>query len=162
MQQYHIRRTEKEITDTAVLKKILKATQYVTIAMVMNAHPYLVSLSHGYNEAKNCLYFHCAMAGKKLDYLRVNNNVWGQAVIDYKYADGECTHLYASVHFSGNVTFLEDRDEKRIALELMIQQLDPNPEDLVAGLTPTRLDKVVMGRIDIKYLSGKKSNEVTL
>ena len=72
---YHVRRKDKEITDIAVLKKILKSAKYVTIAFSMDNQPYLVSLSHGYDENRNCIYFHCAKEGKKLDYLKSNSTM---------------------------------------------------------------------------------------
>jgi nitroimidazol reductase NimA-like FMN-containing flavoprotein (pyridoxamine 5'-phosphate oxidase superfamily) len=103
---YHIRRKDKEITNTTVLKKILRSTKYITIALSMNNQPYLVTLSHGYDEKQNCIYFHCAAEGKKLDYLNSNSTLWGQAILDYGYSEGNCTHLYASVHFSGKVELI--------------------------------------------------------
>lgn len=64
---YHLKRKDLEITDVNIIKKILKSTKYVTIALSMDNKPYLVSLSHGYDEKRNCIYFHCAGEGKKLD-----------------------------------------------------------------------------------------------
>jgi nitroimidazol reductase NimA-like FMN-containing flavoprotein (pyridoxamine 5'-phosphate oxidase superfamily) len=159
---FHLRRRDKEITDGRLLKKILKTAKYVTIAFSMNDEPYLVSLSHGYDEKQNCLYFHCAREGKKLQYLRSNNTVWGQALLDHGYSEGECTHLYASVHFSGRVTLLENLDEKRQALACMIRQINKNPEALTADLRPERLQSTIVGRIDLTYMSGKKSKEVVI
>jgi nitroimidazol reductase NimA-like FMN-containing flavoprotein (pyridoxamine 5'-phosphate oxidase superfamily) len=159
---FHLRRKDKEITDERLLKKILKTTKYVTIALSMNDEPYLVSLSHGYDEKKSCVYFHCAREGKKLQYLRSNNTVWGQALLDCGYSEGECTYLYASVHFTGSVTILENLEEKREALACMIRQIDKNPETLLADLRPERLRNTVIGRIDIAYMSGKKSKEVMI
>jgi len=159
---FHLRRKDKEIADERLLKKILKTAKYVTIALSMNDEPYLVSLSHGYDEKKNCVYFHCAREGKKLQYLRSNNTVWGQALLDYGYSEGECTYLYASVHFSGRVTMLEDLEEKREALACMIRQIDKNPETLITDLRPERLRNTVVGRIDVAYMSGKKSKEVKI
>ncbi len=159
---YHLRRKDKEITDAVILKKILKTTKYVTIALSKDNMPYLVSLSHGYDEERNCIYFHCATMGKKLDYLKSNNTVWGQAILDYGYADGKCDHLYASVHFQGKVTFLEKYEEKLSAIECIIRQLDRNPERLLEGIDAERLKATTVGRIDLDYISGKKSKEVSL
>jgi nitroimidazol reductase NimA-like FMN-containing flavoprotein (pyridoxamine 5'-phosphate oxidase superfamily) len=159
---FHLRRKDKEVTDERLLKKILKTTKYVTIALSMNNEPYLVSLSHGYDKKKNCLYFHCAREGKKLQYLSSNDTVWGQALLDYGYSEGECTYLYASVHFTGRVTILENLEEKREALACMIRQIDKNPETLITDLRPERLRNTVVGRIDVAYMSGKKSKEVTI
>ena len=160
--KYHMRRKDKEITDKADMKKILGSTQYVTVAMARDNRPYLVSLSHGYDEENHCIYFHCAKEGKKLDYLGANPLVWGQALVDHGYHQGECSHLYASVHFSGRVTLLNDPEEKWHALALMTRQLDGDPEKLIAGRSRESLINTVVGRIDIEHMTGKKSAEVTV
>jgi nitroimidazol reductase NimA-like FMN-containing flavoprotein (pyridoxamine 5'-phosphate oxidase superfamily) len=160
--QFHLRRKDKEINDKEDLKKILKTSTYMTIALSMNNRPYLVSLTHGYDEIRNCLYFHCANEGKKLHYINSNNYVWGQVILDKGYAQGKCTHLYASVHFSGKVSLLDKMEEKRRAMECMIRQIDKNPEKLITNLDINKLRNTIIGRIDIDYLSGKKSEEVEL
>ncbi|TET10268.1 MAG: flavin-nucleotide-binding protein, partial [Candidatus Thorarchaeota archaeon] len=90
-----IRRKEKEIENKHEMISILESVQFITIAMSLNNEPYLVTLSHGYDRKKNCIYFHCAQEGKKVDILRENNVVWGQAFVHHGYVDGSCDHLYA-------------------------------------------------------------------
>jgi nitroimidazol reductase NimA-like FMN-containing flavoprotein (pyridoxamine 5'-phosphate oxidase superfamily) len=160
---FHVRRRDKEITDERLLKRILKTTKYVTIALSEDNQPYLVSLSHGYDEERHCLYFHCAREGKKLRYLKSNNAVWGQALLDYGSSEGdECTQLYASVHFSGKVILIDNFEEKRRAVECMINQLCENPQAVIADLNLDRLKNTEIGRIEIEYMSGKKSKEVAI
>lgn len=159
---YHMRREDKEITEEALLKKIMKTTQHVTLAMSMNNEPYLVSLSHGYDENRNCIYFHCAPDGKKLDFLKANNNVWGQALLDFGYVQGECDNHYASVHFKGKVHFIIDQDEKLQAIKIMTLQLDKNPDARLAKLNTEKLKDITVGRIDIEFMTGKKSKELTI
>jgi hypothetical protein len=161
--RYHVRRHDKEIMDGETLKKILRSTDYVTVAMCMDGEPYLVSLSHVYDEEEGCLYFHCAGEGKKLDFLRANPRVWGQALIDRGYHEGQCSHLYASVMFNGIVDFIESVEEKRNMMEKMIRFQDSNPEPLLARLTKAEaLSKTIVGRIRIGEMTGKKSAEVEL
>lgn len=158
-----MRRKDKEITDQATIRKILHETNYITLAMVKDNEPYLVSLSHVYDEEKNCIYFHSASEGKKLDYLKANNTVWGQAIKDYGYHVGECSHLYATVMFKGSVSFIEDVEEKRYVFKTMIEHLDPESESMKKrllksdGIPPTPVAK-----ISLDYVSGKKSAEITL
>jgi nitroimidazol reductase NimA-like FMN-containing flavoprotein (pyridoxamine 5'-phosphate oxidase superfamily) len=159
---YHIRRKDKEITNVTVLKKILRSTKYITIALSMHNQPYLVTLSHGYDEKQNCIFFHCATEGKKLDYLKSNSAIWGQAILDYGYSEGKCTHLYASVHFSGKVELIDTLEEKKKAMKCMIRQLDKEPESLITRLNSARLNETVIGRINIDFLSGKKSKEIAV
>ncbi len=156
-----VRRKDKEITNVDEMEKILKTAKYVTLAMCLNNEPYLVSLSHGYDEEKNCIYFHCAREGKKAQILRANNLVWGQALVDGGYVQGACDHLYATTHFRGRVKFIEDISEKEYALRLMIQSLDDNPEKIVEKqVTPSSIQRVAIGRIDIDDISGKKAEKV--
>jgi nitroimidazol reductase NimA-like FMN-containing flavoprotein (pyridoxamine 5'-phosphate oxidase superfamily) len=159
---YHMRRKDKKITEETVLKKILKSTKYVTIAMSMDNQPYLVSLSHGYDENRNCIYFHCASEGKKLDFLKANNAIWGQVLLDYGYVQGECDHNFASVHFRGKVIFITDHNEKLHAIQVMMRQLDKCADALVAKLNQEKLKTIVIGRIDIDFMTGKKSKELTI
>lgn len=159
---YHMRRKDLEITDVATLKKILKLSKYVTVALAKNNQPYLVSLSCGYDESGNSLYFHCANDGKKIDYLKTNNVVWGQALFDEGYQDDDCDHFFATVHFRGRVTFIRDIGQKRKAVECMIRHLNSNPEVMMAKTKPERLAETTFGRIDIDFMSGKKHGKVNL
>ena len=147
---FHVRRKDREITGCEELRKVLKSTKYVTVALCLENEPYLVSLSHGYDENKNCLYFHCAPEGKKLEFLKVNNRVWGQALLDFGVTE-ECDYAYTSVHFSGIMSLIEDLVEKQHAMQVSL-----NPEAKLAKIKPERLEKQTMGRIDIDYMSGKK------
>jgi nitroimidazol reductase NimA-like FMN-containing flavoprotein (pyridoxamine 5'-phosphate oxidase superfamily) len=152
---FHARRKDREITESQALKKVLRSTKYVTIAMCMDNEPYLVSLSHGYDEAQNCLYFHCADEGKKLVYLKANSRVWGQAVLDYGVTD-ECDYAYTSVHFRGTVSLIDDLREKQHGMEVMVRQLSEKPEEKLAKIKPEKLAKTTMGRIDVSCITGKK------
>lgn len=156
--RFHVRRKDREITDPQALKTVLKTTKYVTIALCMDNEPYLVSLSHGYDENRNCLYFHCASEGKKLAYINANNKAWGQAVLDYGVTD-ECDYAYTSVHFSGTVYLIEDLSEKQHAIEVMVSQLSTKPEEKLSKIKPEKLAKTTMGRIDITYMTGKQHQQ---
>ena len=107
---YHMRRKDKEFKEKTLLEKVLKDTQYVTLAMVDEGEPYLVTLSHGYDPENGRIYIHMANGGKKLDVLRKYPKVWGQAMHDHGYHKGECSHLYVSVMFKGKVNFIGDAE----------------------------------------------------
>ena len=152
---FHVRRKDREITDQNEMQQVLKATKYVTVALCMDDEPYLVSLSHGYDQAKNCLYFHCAPEGKKLVYAKANPEVWGQAVLDFGVTE-ECDYAYTSVHFQGKLSLITDPAEKRHGMEVLVRQVSLNPEAKLAKIKPEKLASTTMGRIDITYMSGKK------
>ncbi len=156
MQPYHLRRSEKEITDPTEMWAIIAGQKYMTLALCRDNIPYLVTVNYGYVEAEQCLYFHCAGEGKKIDYLRANPLVWGQIVEDNGYQDGKCDHAFRSVQFQGHVTFVEDSEEKRRALALMIERLESDPQAVQARLlTAVAVKKVTIGKVQIEMLSGK-------
>jgi uncharacterized protein len=158
-----VRRKDKLMGEQEDLCRVLRSTKYVTVAMVDEGRPYLVTLSHGYDEQANCIYFHCAPKGRKLDALRNDPTVYGQALIDLGYQQGKCDHLFETVQFEGTVAFLEDHGEKVHALEVMIRQIDDDPEPVIAEQTqPSTVAKVTIGRIDIRSLSGKRAAKVVV
>jgi nitroimidazol reductase NimA-like FMN-containing flavoprotein (pyridoxamine 5'-phosphate oxidase superfamily) len=162
---YHMRRADKEIKEKAKLAKILNETNYVTLALAKGNEPYIVALSHSYDEKAGCLYFHSSAEGKKLEYMRANPIVWGQALIDHGYYEGQCSHLYVSAVFRGRIEFVESEDEKKRIFKHMIERQDKNPATLMPRLTglnsSSTIAKTVVGKIVLLELTGKKSAEIS-
>ena len=122
MTTYHFHHPEKMFTARTELLEILAGQRLMTVAMVNDGRPYLVTMNYGFDAARDCfrpLGVHGATAGKKIAIMTANPDVWGQVIEDRGYVTGKCDHAYRSVHFAGQVTFLEDEDEKRAALTLM-------------------------------------------
>lgn len=158
-----IRRKEKEIKDKNEIISILEKAKYITIAMSRDNEPYIATLSHGYDKNQNCIYFHSTKEGKKIDYIKENNKVWGQALLDKGYVQGACDHLYATTQFKGKVIFVDNFEEKKHALKVMIRALDDEPERIFKKqLSKKSISRVQIGRIDIEYMSGKKSDKVII
>jgi len=143
--------------------RIVNEARYVTVAMADADGPYLATLTHAYDEPRNAIYFHCAHEGRKVDALRKDNRVWGQALVDKGYVDGKCDHLYETTQFRGKVVFVQDPAEKRHALEIMIQKNETGPDAVIAEqVTDKSVARVNIGRIDIEYMSGKRADEVVV
>jgi nitroimidazol reductase NimA-like FMN-containing flavoprotein (pyridoxamine 5'-phosphate oxidase superfamily) len=158
-----VRRKEKEVTDRDEMVRVLLETRHVTIAMCDEEGPYLATLTHGYDRDRNAIYFHCAWEGRKVDALKRDNRVWGQALIDLGYSQGSCDHLYETTQFRGRVTFVEDLEEKRHALMTMIRKNEQEPEKVAAEqVTEDSVRRVNIGRIDIELMTGKRSEKVVV
>jgi len=158
MPGYHMRRQDKAITDPGEMEAVLLGQKLVTLAMCRDGEPYLVTMDFGYDPEVRAIYFHCADAGKKLELLRANPRVWGQVVEDLGYVPGECDHSYRSVQFSGSVELLAVPNDKRAALHLLLRKFEPEAD--VAKRTEMvekSLAKVVVGKVRIEAISGKKS-----
>jgi len=152
-----MRRAEKQIRGRKRLYELLTNTNHVTIAMCKDNIPYLVTVNHCFDKNGNCVYFHCASEGKKIDYLKANPAVWGQVMDDLGPVEGECSWRFRTVMFRGEARFVESKKEKRHALDLMIERLCSNPAIEKDSLTGPSLDRVTIGRIDLLEMTGKES-----
>lgn len=152
-----MRRPERQIKGRKRLLELLGSKDHATIAMCKDNIPYLVTVNHCLDKKGNCIYFHCAPKGKKVDYLKANPIVWGQVMDDLGPAEDECDYLYWTVMFMGNVRFVEDMQEKKHALELMIDRLSSRPAPEKASLD-SRLHKVAICRIDVLEMTGKENS----
>ena len=159
IQKYHLRRTDKKINDLKEIQKIIQNQDFLTLALCKDNTPYIVSLNYGYDANTSCFYFHCAKEGKKIDFLEANPEVYGQILEQLKYKEGECAYAYRSVQFEGTVSFLQDTNEKKQALNLLIDSIE-NPELINKTkqkfVTTSATEKVHIGKISIKEISGKE------
>ena len=73
-----MRRKDREVTDPAIVEKILQESSVCHLAMARNNIPYVVPLNYGYiwEDDRLILLFHSAKAGEKLDILEENPRVF--------------------------------------------------------------------------------------
>jgi nitroimidazol reductase NimA-like FMN-containing flavoprotein (pyridoxamine 5'-phosphate oxidase superfamily) len=153
---YHMRKTEKEITDPEEIKRILLGQRTATIAMCRNGEPYLVALTYAYSPERSSIFFHCAAEGKKLDFMKANPRIWGQVVEDGGYVKGQCDHYFRSVHFWGTAEMVAGSEEKKAALSLLIEKHETEHVKMKQKLLgDAKLDDVMVIRIKIDGMSGK-------
>ena len=158
MEKYHLRRKEKEMEESEIIQ-ILKRNMILTIALSKDNTPYLITMNYAFDEHKMCFYFHCARAGKKIDYFLSNPEVWGQVLEDDGYILNECSHAYKSIHFKGQVEFFEEITQKKNILSFMIDQFEQNPEPVKTRfITGSSLENVRVGKIQIIEITGKKES----
>ena len=158
MGEYHIRRKDREISDNKEILKILKNGKYAIIAMAMGNDPYIVTLSYGYDEASNSLYFHCANIGKKMDYINANPRVCATIIEDKGYVQEKCEHHFSSLIISGNMHLVKEIEEKEKGLRILMNHLEQNPKPIyernIKG--PDSYQKVTILRLQIERITGKK------
>lgn len=158
MKTYTMRRKKKTISSQEEIFSIINQQSFMTIALCANNEPYLVSLDYAFDESNNCFYFHCAQVGKKIDYIAENDKIWGQIIEDHGYIQGTLNHSFRSIHFQGNIEFIDDEKDKKFALSMMINKYDDNPLPLEKeNLNEKGLMKVKVGKIMIKDMTGKNN-----
>lgn len=113
MNKYHMRRSDRRIKDGTIIEEIIRSGKYAVIAMCEKNNPYIVTLSYGYDKENNCLYFHCAKKGRKIDCINENSRVCATIIDDGGYLQNECAHRYSTVVISGDLITVESLQEKQ-------------------------------------------------
>ncbi len=127
MAKYHFTPTEKITNDPAELDDILSKGTYTVLALSNDNEPYVVTLSYGYDREQRVLYCHCSRKGRKLDFIRANNQVCGTVFLDEGYIKEECGQPYRSVVYRGTVDELTSLDEKKHAMSVILSHLEDDP-----------------------------------
>jgi len=154
-----MQKKDREITAKNRIEKILKNGKYVTISMCKMGEPYIITLSYGFDDELNALYFHSANLGLKLDILKENPNVCGTIIEDLGYDLGSCSHKYRSIVFWGKMVIIKDLEEKKHGFDILLNHLEENPSKMKKKFFKNEksyIDTCVM-RLDIKKVTGKAS-----
>jgi nitroimidazol reductase NimA-like FMN-containing flavoprotein (pyridoxamine 5'-phosphate oxidase superfamily) len=158
MSHLHVRRSDRELTDPADLDSILERGRYATIAMCDPDGPYAVTLSYGLDAEARALYFHVATDGRKLDALALDPRVCATVVIDGGYEPGACKHHYESVVLTGRMRVVDDAEDARHGMRVLIEHLEQDP---VSVWERNRLEdpapwkRLAIARLDIDGITGK-------
>jgi len=123
-----MKRKEKEITDDREIFDIIKNGRFTSISMSKKNEPYIITLSYGYDQAKNALYFHCATEGQKIDFIKSNPHVCGTIIEDNGYQEG-CVQAFRSVVYRGDITIITEIEEKKHGFDVLIDHLEKNPSE---------------------------------
>jgi nitroimidazol reductase NimA-like FMN-containing flavoprotein (pyridoxamine 5'-phosphate oxidase superfamily) len=153
-----MRRSDKEIKDKYIIEHVLKEAQICRIALCDYDQPYIIPMNFGYKD--NNLYLHSALEGHKIDILNKNNNVCLEVDIKAEIvsSDNACDWgmKYYSVIGSGKAHFLEDINEKKKALDIIMQKYSGNNAKSFE-YSKSALDKIVVIKVKITEITGKKS-----
>lgn len=153
-----MRRKDKEIKDMGTIESILKEAQVCRIALCDNDNPYIVPMNFGFKD--NCIYIHSARKGRKIDIINKNKNICFEVDIKEKIVKSEnaCNWgmKYYSVIGSGKAQFIENIEEKRDALDIIMQKYSETDSKLFE-YSPSSLEKTALIKIEINEITGKKS-----
>lgn len=153
-----MRRKDREIEDRAELESIIGTASVCRLAMSEDDRPYIVPLCFGYKDGN--LYFHSAGEGKKLEVLRVNTSVCFEMDIDHELvrADLLCESemKYRSVIGFGQASFVDEVEEKRMALDIITRHYSEENAQGTYNYPEQKLANTVIIKVEIESLTGKK------
>jgi nitroimidazol reductase NimA-like FMN-containing flavoprotein (pyridoxamine 5'-phosphate oxidase superfamily) len=150
-----MRRKEREITDPGEIEEIIGQAEVCRVGLVDGDEPYIVPVFFGYE--KGAIYFHCALEGRKIEIIKRHNRACFEIDTDVEIVGGQkpCgwTARYRSIMGVGRARILEDETEKVHALNVLMKQYSKGDSNFDSD----KLDAVLMVRIDIESMTGKKS-----
>jgi nitroimidazol reductase NimA-like FMN-containing flavoprotein (pyridoxamine 5'-phosphate oxidase superfamily) len=150
-----MRRSEYEVTDDTVIKRILGRATICRVAMADDHEPYLIPMNCGWNGHR--LILHSALEGRKLDILRANPRVCVEIEEDVRLITGptgeECTAAYVTVIGTGTAIFVTNPLAKADGLNTIVRQCHPgSPNECLAESV---LARVVVLEIQFDRLTCK-------
>jgi nitroimidazol reductase NimA-like FMN-containing flavoprotein (pyridoxamine 5'-phosphate oxidase superfamily) len=120
-------RREQQVTDINEIIEILDKSKVVHVGMIDGDEPYVVPMNYGYilENDKLTIYLHGARRGRKIDVITKNPKVFYEMCCDITPFEGEiaCKYgiTYASIMGRGMATLVEDVEEKKQALSLLMK-----------------------------------------
>ena len=136
------------------MELILRAAPVCRLGMSHNGEPYVVPVCFGYEDG--CIYIHSACEGEKISVLSENPHV----CVEFDLTAGPIPEespcawemRYKSVICFGAAVFLTNNDEKKKALECILDHYGADPYPFLEA----SLAKVCVIRINIDRITGKK------
>lgn len=158
MHPYHMTKKEREIKDPQVMNEILMQGKYTVIALCRNSEPYLVTLSYGYDESSNTLYFHAGNKGLKLHFIRQNPAACCTIIEDLGYKKDECAHAYRSLVLWGKITIVEDLQEKKKGMDVLFHHLEEHPAPIRDRTLNNNAayNAITIMKLKIDHMTGKQ------
>ena len=151
-----MRRKDKEITEKSEIESIIRNALVCRLGLTDNGTPYIVPLCFGYKD--NRLYFHSAKVGRKIEILKRNSEVCFEFDdnVEVQAAKAACDWgmKYRSVIGYGRASFVEDPEEKRNALDVIMAQY----ADGAFEYSEKEFRKALVIKVEIESITGKKSN----
>jgi len=143
-------------TDREIIDAIIRRASVCRIGLCDDGRPYVVPVCFGYED--DTLYFHSAPRGRKLDVLRQNSAVCFEFDVDLEIVPSksacEWSMRYRSVVGFGDASLVEDLEEKRKALDVIVAQYGGQPTEYPAST----LGKTAVVKIEVQSMTAKVSD----
>ena len=148
-------RRQDRLLDTASTETLLERGDYGFLAMCApEGYSYGIPISYVYSREQNCLYFHCAPEGHKIEAIGTNDRVSFCVVGDTEVMP--YTTAYESAHVFGRIGIVSDDRERMEALLLLRAKYNPELGDEPDTYIRRSFSRTTVLRLAIEHLSGKR------
>jgi nitroimidazol reductase NimA-like FMN-containing flavoprotein (pyridoxamine 5'-phosphate oxidase superfamily) len=152
-----MRRKDRQSTPEEAFELLSRGEYGILATSDGTNQPYALPLSYVY--ANDCIYFHCAREGHKLDNIKSNEKVSFTVVGATKVLPAKFSTSFESVVVFGTASIIEDENEKVAALKSLIEKY--SGDFITEGLE--YIDRAAAAtcvvRIHIDRITGKNRQE---
>jgi nitroimidazol reductase NimA-like FMN-containing flavoprotein (pyridoxamine 5'-phosphate oxidase superfamily) len=143
--------------DKAAMEAVIRSSLVCRLALADERGPYVVPMSFGYRDG--VLYFHGGATGRKVEIIRRDPRVCVEFDVDVEIRPGKevCRTgmKYRSVIAFGTASFVEDREEKRRALQALMNQYAEGE----FGFPDAAVDRTTCFKVVIEEMTGKQAGQ---
>ena len=149
-------RRQDRLLDEERARALLRSAEWGVLSMCdEDGAPYGLPVNFVWDGASS-LYLHCAPDGRKLRCLSHEPRVSFTIVGRVHLLPAKFTTEYESVILTGAASHQLGDDEKRHALELLLDKLSPNDKEVGMKYAAASFHRVKIIRLDIVHWSGKR------
>jgi nitroimidazol reductase NimA-like FMN-containing flavoprotein (pyridoxamine 5'-phosphate oxidase superfamily) len=149
-----MRRKDKEIGNDEAIQLLTKYEYGVLSTIGNNGQPYGVPLNYVYKN--NCIYFHCARVGHKIDNIKNNPKVSFCAIGDTKVLPSKFGTEYESVVVFGMASEVQGV-ERYNALLWLLEKYSPDFIDEGKAYIEQKDKATKVMKIEVEHISGKRA-----
>ena len=151
-----MRRKDKE-RDAAFAWQVMAEAPYAPLSLVDGeGRPYAVPVSQGACPEKNCIYIHCALAGKKFEIFENGCPAVMSAVSRAEIVPDQYTVAYASAIAGGRLEIIVDPEERMHAMAVLCRQFDPAAGEKYVGCMQRMGARTCLVRLAVEEITGKE------
>lgn len=156
-----MRRSRQQLSESRSREVLKRNTAGVLALEGDSGYPYAVPISYAYDEDENCIYFHSAISGHKIDSIRRNPKVSFCVVDQDTVVPEKYTTFFRSVTVFGKMEILEDEQTKYEAIRFLGQKYAPLETKESMDQEISKFWKVLaVLKLDIEHMSGKEAIEL--
>lgn len=155
-----MRKSNREVKDINQILDVIERCNRCILALNSDDnYPYLVPQNYGYKyeDSKLSLYLHGALEGKKHDLIKLNNRASFEMDTSHEiFSDrdrGYCTFHYESVIGRGRIKYIEEFEEKLVALQIIVDKYHRGEEKF--EFSKNAMDRTRVFKLEVEEFTCK-------
>lgn len=148
-----MRRIRQKLEQSEINEILLKSSTGVLGVIGDGGYPYAVPVNYTYQGG--AVYIHCALTGHKMDAIKANNKVSFTVVAEDTVVPNTFSTNYYSVIGFGRASIVEDNEEKRFALDSLVDKYSASFKEEGNREIEREWSIVSIIKVEFEHIAGK-------